>query len=133
MCVGVERRHRQCGHLKSFVIRIRCANAERTGDDCRKSQCSLVEGETDFLPLCLVCYRKEEKEMCEMADEVINETTELISRIKEQLENPDLNLTERGRLTNLLTRNENLQVENRRARALALSHFRNSQGVWGDG
>lgn len=133
MCIGVEKRHFQCSHLKTFVIRKRCANADRTGNDCSKSQCSFVEGEIESLPLCLRCYRATEQGICESTDKLLDEIKDHIFRTKRQLENPDLTLMERGQLRDLLIEVEALRVENRRMRAMALSQFRNSQGVWGDG
>ncbi|MCJ1424937.1 hypothetical protein MMC29_002825 [Sticta canariensis] len=133
MCIGLEKRHVQCGHLRSFTIKVACVYATETGIKCSKQQCPLVEGEIVSPPLCVICYRKTEKVICDEADEQRDQIKMRIESVQQELQDPDLTPYERYMAQIQLNDEMVLQTANRRERGLMLSDFRKSQGVWGDG
>lgn len=137
MCVALEQRHFQCGHLKKVIITTQCDNALRSGKTCRKSQCVLLEGETVSLPLCVICYRKTEKVICDEADEAIRRVTECADNFQRLLNDPDSTSSAQYQTGDLAVNAAELTHgvldRIRRERQFKLSEFRKSQGVWGDG
>lgn len=133
MCLALEAKHIQCGHLDGFSIVSLCASARRMDSPCDKSQCS-IKTEISPPPLCASCYRRTEKEICDKADEARRDITHYLDNIKRELrENRNLDSLERRLLRALRDDAVNMQNENRAERALTLTEFRESQGVWGDG
>lgn len=96
-------------------------------------QCSFVGGEIVSLPLCLVCYRRFEERVCDNANKALREINIESKRMKEELENPELELVDRIAYQELLREAVRLQHEIIASRRWDLSEFRRSQGVWGDG
>lgn len=133
MCTGILQSHYLCGHVKKFFIATRCENALRSGNNCRRSQCSLLGAEVASLPFCIMCYRKAEKEICDQADEAICQVTQCADGIQQWLKLPYLAPQERYVFGDLALEAADLVDEIRRNRLLNLSKFRESQGVWGDG
>ncbi|MCJ1463324.1 hypothetical protein MMC07_001931 [Pseudocyphellaria aurata] len=132
MCRGVERLHDQCRHLE-FVITRLCESAIETGTPCTRDQCSFIGGEIVSPPLCLICYRKIEEQICDTAKEALRQINVESKRIREQLEDPELKPEDRTGYEELLREALRLHQEILESQASDLTEFRRSQGVWGDG
>lgn len=133
MCRGHEMYHPECGHENSFFITDQCENARAANKDCTRDQCFSADRIIVSPPLCINCYRLEEKQLCEQADEERDEIQEGLEYAKRALENPNLTSKERAKEEEKVERGTKLLNENRKVRALTLKEFRDDQGVWGDG
>lgn len=120
MCVGLEKRHGKCHHLKVFVILIRCGLAYQTGDLCRQEACYISGREPTSPPLCLNCHQNAERDIRNGAEADIQQMTREIGNAEDAA---------REALA-LLSLRVATKDRREKERDLAIAELRESQMAW---
>lgn len=129
MCIGVEKRHDECGHVQTYEFHSRCTNALQTNRICPNSECVFIKEAVYEPSLCPECYGKAEKKLRDGADSEFEDFTVYADKVKRELENPLMDSSLRNAMQLLLIETDRLRDTSREARKRALAEFRASQGV----
>lgn len=129
MCVGFEKRHEKCQHLKLFIIKTRCDIALQTANLCDLSECSISGCESVLPLLCIKCYQEAERDIRDKAEEdMIPITRDIIDAelaIKEEAMSRLKRCLEKMRDNAVSARNRHEEK-----RDLAIAELRESQEDW---
>lgn len=128
MCVGWLEKHHECGHIKEYHVISRCPTAD--GDVECWTACWTVN---IYKPsLCVQCYRRKERQICQVFDDQIQMMERRIESLKQTLIGLE-SQTYRDATNSLLSDCEDELFGMMADRHQELSEFRDQQGVWGDG
>lgn len=135
MCVGYNRRHAECRHIKDFIIVTACKDAVAYDNQCH-GPTRTVAFTTDIISpgLCRACYIKEEVWIFELYAGEIDDLEKGMASIRNILRlSVQLNDETRRELEAELVHLQEGLDDSLADRNGMLVKFRKSQGVWGDG
>ena len=155
MCYKHDYYYRDCGHIRNTIIAPCEAGLDEETEICNANIYQGTMIYVDRPSYCPPCYRKIEEKICDQADEQMADIQDEIRDMQDMLTDAEQkHQEERQKLSpgseileaadaNYLELDADLQLwiavserherVNRQNRASALSQFRESQGVWGDG
>ncbi|KAI4123087.1 MAG: hypothetical protein LQ347_006284 [Umbilicaria vellea] len=135
MCVGYNRKHRECGHIRDFVIVAACKDAVAYENRCGGPIRTIIfTADIVFPGLCRACYVKEEVWIFELYAGEIADLKKAMASIRNiiRLTVALRDETRRELEAELVHLQEGLD-DSLADRQGMLVKFRKSQGVWGDG
>ena len=135
MCVGINRKHFECGHIKDFKVISECPFGVTSVGACRHNIQEVVYTSDILTPsLCRPCYILQEEFIYGMYQgeiDVLRQQIESVHKLMRTV--PDMEERMLRALEIDLARYEDTLQEAISDRRGMLAKFRRSQGVWGDG
>ena len=133
MCKGYSDVHKECNHIKQFVITELCIYGVDEQGQCAGS-CTYVLYQRDILwpSLCLNCRQRGERAIFERFEQEIGRLETMIESVKwNRRAEPDASV--RADMRAEISSLEAQAGDARDERSEELNEFRTLQGVWGDG
>lgn len=135
MCLGYNRKHKECGHIKDFITVTACPDAIAYANRCNgPTRTVLFVANINSPALCRACYVKEESWIFELYAGEIADLRAAMANIRKNLQRAVEPTDEARREWEAELRHLQEGLDDSLAdRNAMLVRFRRSQGVWGDG